>query len=182
MEPKLPESSFLDPPHEVEGPPKEARESFYELAKDKIRYLTNEEILKWYEDMFGRRQYSIPAAAYIIGSKKEKNFEKWIHNLEIIVKKDAFNIEGKDYSDILPFVLEHEIYEAWLSGKRGTGPKLSVDKKHLLALRREYLLAEQQGLGDKLLEWDTLTGFKDKSRTESEYALRVAKKQLQGKK
>lgn len=181
MEPELPESSFLKPPHKVEGTPREARASFYELAKDKVKYLTSEEILKWRKETFGKSDISI--ATYIIGgSNTENDFNKWIYNLEIVVNKDAFNVKGKDYSDILPFVLEHEIYEAWLSGKRGTGPKLSVDKKHLLALRREYLLAEQQGLGDKLFEWDTLTGFKDKSRTESEYALRVAKKQLQGKK
>ena len=134
---KLPESSFINIPHKVEGTPKEARESFYELAKDKIKYLTNEEILKWYEDMFGRRQHSIPLAAYIIGSNTENDFNKWIYNLEIIVKKDAFNIEGKDYSDLLPFVLEHEIYEAWLSGKRGVGPALNKRKRHLLARRRQ---------------------------------------------
>lgn len=174
---KLPESSCLDPFHKVEGSPKEARASFYELAKDRVKYLTHQEMLKWHEDVYGEKQLHTAAfVAAVFGPEEEKNIGKWITHLEIVVNKDAFNINGKDYSDLMPFVLEHEIYEAWLRGKRGVGPGLDESKRHLLAKRRQYLLAEKAGHGDKLFEWEMLVN--PDRRKEYKYALKYAKKQL----
>ena len=184
MTPKPPESSFLDLPHKVEGSPKEARESFYEFAKDKIKYLTQEEIEEWRNRVakITGREIDIPAATAIISFKEEKNFGKWIHNLEIIVNKDSFNIGGKDYSDLMPFVLEHEIYEAWLNAKKGTASTIDEKKQHILAHRRSFLLAEQHGLGDKFLEWfKSIDPDNSQNIKQCEYALRVARKQLHKK-
>lgn len=174
MTPKLPESAFIFPPHKVEGTPKDARASFYELAKGKIKYLNSEKFMKWQID-YGELNFITQASA-IIASEKTDNFEKWIHGLEIVINKDKYNINGKDYSDIIPFDLEHEIYEAWLRGKRGVGSDLDSRKKHLLAQRRAYLVAEKQGLGDKLFEHDMM--INPRAKEEYEYASKAAKKQL----
>ena len=181
MEPELPESSFIKPPYKVEGTPKEARASFYEFAKDRIKYLNEEEFRKWQKENRKKPNF-ITTASLVIGfsTREGDNFNKWIDNLEIIINKEGFNVYGKDYSDILPFVLEHEIYEAWLIGKKGVASELSDHKQHLLARRREYLLAEQAGLGDKMLEYATKVNPADKE--EYEYALKAAKKQLGHKK
>ena len=181
--PRIPEIKYIHPPYKIEGPPKEARESFYELAKKRIKYLTDEEIRKWDKDRGGdpESKQSMPAL-YIIsigGSKKGDIPEKWIDNLEIVVNKDAFKIKDKDYFDVMPFVIEHEIYETWLNAKKGVGSDLTMKKQHILALRRAFLLAEQQGLSDKLLEWNSLIDPDNvKNRELCEYALKVAKKQL----
>jgi len=176
---KLPESSFMNPSHEVKGTPKEARESFYEFAKKRIKYLNHEEFIKLNPGEISPAFNIIDAESLQEGD----NLEKWVDRLEITVDKDAFKIKGKDYSDLMPFVAEHEIYEAWLRAKKGTGSTLDREKKHILAQRRAFLLAEQQGLGDKFLEWAKLiTPDKTKHIKQCEYALKVAKKQLQGRK
>ena len=179
MKLKPPESSFINPLHEVKGTSKEARASFYERAKDKIKYITEEEARKWFEEATGQKcdpNVPITAAVFSNTIRSKHGSRKWLNNLEIIVNEDAFNIDGEDYSDLKPFVIEHEIYESWLRVKKGLGPEMERHKRHFLAKRRQYLLAEQQGLGDKLLEWHTkrIPGQKD----DHEYALKVAKKQL----
>lgn len=177
---KFPESSFIKPPYKVEGPPKEARESFYELAKDRIKYLNSEEFKKWQTEVREKPNFLTAGSGIMVRAKDiykgRDNVDKWIRNLEIVIDKDRFNINGKDYSDVIPSILEHEIYELWLDAKKGVGPELSRKKKHLLARRRQYLLAEQQGLGDKLFERDMI--IYPQGREEYEYALQAAKKQL----
>ena len=179
------ESSLIKPPHKVEGAPKEARESFYELAKNRIKYLNRKEYLEWVDVPYEYKWvYSSPAMNIINAEtvKEEDNLEKWVDRLEIAVNKDAFKINEKDYSDLIPFVAEHEIYEAWLTSKKGAASTLERGKKHLLAQRRAFFLAEEQGLGDKFLEWVKLTAPTVKHIKQCEYALKVAKKQLARKK
>ena len=183
----LPESSFINIPHKIEGTPKEARASFYELAKSRIKYLTHEEFIKLDRDTggFPGKECLTPAFNIINAESFQEgdNLEKWVDHLEVAVNKDAFKINKKDYSDLMPFVAEHEIYEAWLKVKKGTGFSLDIRKKHILAQRRAFLLAEQQGLGDKFLEWAKLIAPDHAEHIKQcEYALKSAKKQLQGKK
>ncbi len=163
MEYKAPESSYIIPSHKIEGPMNIAKKSFYELAKSRIKYLNTEEFSSWFKKVT-KKQFSLRGStgAFIFLWPKHKkdregNLKKWIDNLEIAVNKDVFNINGEDYQDIMPFIIEHEIYEGWLSAKKGWGhgqyEKEDLHKKHLLALRREFLLAYQKGLADKLLKW-----------------------------
>ncbi len=172
-EPKIP----------IESPPKEARASFYEFAKNKIEYLTGEEIVKWDRDRGGYPEPEHPSVAlYSISPhyyEEGGSLEKWIDSLEIAVNKDAFRIKGEDYSDLMPFVVEHEIYEVWLRAKKGTASTLYIKKQHILAQRRAFLLAEQQGLGEKLLEWSKLVTPDDAEHIKQcEYALKAAKKHI----
>jgi len=158
---------------------KEAKKSFYDLAKDKIKYLSHDEVSEWNKKSSGRENYLTNASYIIIYSTKateEGDVEKWIDGLEIIVNQDAFNLNDKDYSDLMPFVLEHEIYEAWLCAKKGVASSYDIDKKHLLARRREYLLAEQQGLGEKLFEYNM--AIDPANEEQCKYALQSAKKKL----
>ncbi len=177
MEIKCPESSIINDPHKIEGPMKEAKKSFYELAGRKVKYLSWDEIQKWHKETTGRDCY-VTTASYILGCNtnvtEEGDFEKWINNLEIVVNKDVFTINGKDFSDIIPFILEHDIYEAWLSAKKGVASGLDVSKKHMLARRREFLLATEQGLGDKLFEFQM--AINPGNEAEYRYALEYAKK------
>lgn len=178
-EPKIPELPHLEHPYKVESPPKEARASFYEFVKNKIEYLTSEEIIKWDRDRRGYPDPEHPSVALYDSCEEGDNLEKWVDNLEIAINKDAFKIKDKDYSDLMPFVVEHEIYEAWLRVKKGIASTFDREKQHILAQRRTFLLAEQQGLGDRLLEWSKLI-IPDNTKhiKQCEYALKAAKKQL----
>ena len=169
--------------YKTEGTPKKARATFYKLAKKRIRYLTNEEFIKLDKATGGYPEPEEISPAFFgpfPGSHVEQvKLEKLVDILEIAINKDAFKIKGKDYSDLIPFVAEHEIYEAWLKVKKGAGSKLKARKKHILAQRRAFLLAEQRALGDRLLEWSKLIA-PDNTRyiKECEYALKTARKQL----
>jgi hypothetical protein len=180
MEVKLPESSIVNDPHKIEGPMKEARGSFYELAKSKVRYLSLDEIQKWHKETFGRDNY-ITTASYILyyetNVTEDGDLQKWITNLEIVVNLDAFRIGGKDYTDLIPIALDHELYEAWLSAKRGVGSSLNTLQKHLLARRHEFLLAARQGLEDKLFEW--CMAINPGKEGECKYALKYARRRMQ---
>ena len=179
MEIQFPESSIVNNPHRIEGPMREVKESFYELARSKVRYLSSDEIQRWNKEVRGIDRYVSPVS-YILNYRlevsEEADYKKWINNLEIVVDKGAFKINGKDFSDLIPIVLEHDIYEAWLSAKRGAASSLDINKKHLLALRREFLLATEQGLEDKLFEWHMYFRPDDEHRRECEHALNYAKK------
>lgn len=155
----LPETSRLEKPLNMEGLIIESKKSFYELAKSKIKYLSSEEIVEWHKKNSGRENY-LSTASYIIGCTlnvhEDKSVEKLVNALEIVVNKDYFVINGNDFSDCIPFVIEHEIYETWLSAKKGTASSLEINTKHLLAKRKEYLMAEQQGLGEKYDRFERL--------------------------
>lgn len=157
---KHPESSFVSPPHEIDGSMREAKKSFYDLAKSRIKYLDSEGFRKYQESYNSTPNYRTPAA-FVICRSYDKNNEgkvtkKWIENLEIIINKDAFDFRGKDYSDMIPFAIEHEIYEAWMCAKKGIGHDMNLHDRHVLAVRKECELAERDGLGDRWLEFNSV--------------------------
>jgi len=157
---KYSESSFINPPHEVEGSMREAKKSFYELAKSRIKYLNSEDFRKYQESYNPAPNYHTHAS-FVLCRSYDKNNEgivtgKWIENLEVIIDKGGFNSNGKDYSDMIPFAIEHEIYEAWMCAKKGIGHDMDLHDRHLLAVRRECRLAEKNGLGDRWLEFNSM--------------------------
>ena len=151
---KVPEYSYLEEPHKVEGTPKESRQSFYELAKSRVRLVSQDEHLKFEKDIFGPDWGSCSAIYIIDTSDKiaEGQQERWLKVLDISVNKDAFIYGGEDYSDLIPYAVEHEIYEAWLWTKKGYQPKNSRIN-HLLARRRQFEMAMKDGRAEKLLEY-----------------------------
>lgn len=152
----FPDSSVLDTPHKIEGEMPIAKTCFYDLAKNKTKFLTDDQMKMW-QEVYNGKLFSISPASYILSMVERDTlgggFDKWILNLEIVVNKDAFKLMGKDYSELIPIVIEHEIYEAWLSAKKGVASTLDVGMKHRLARRREVRLAQELGLVEKLLEW-----------------------------
>ncbi len=160
MERYITDSSRIEPPHEVEGKMHQARRSFYELAKSRVRFLNSQEFKRFQTEHRNDSNY-LTCASYDLSRAFVRNIKgrivkKWVTGLEVVVNEDIFRINGKDYSDLIPYVLEHEIYEAWLSAKKGFGHNTRIYDKHLLALRREFLMAEQQGKGDRLLEFNII--------------------------
>ena len=93
---------------------------------------------------------------------------------------DDFIIDGISYKDMIPFIIEHELYEGWLNCKKGflgnAYEDEEIETKHQLALRREFYLAEKSGMGEKLFEWRK----KNNPDTEEDCreALRNAKKKI----
>lgn len=182
MDIEFPESSYINPPYKVEGSMKEAKESFYEMAKSRIRLMTAEEFSKWVRGAVGESELENGVALSMHWSKlkKEGNItvEKLIENCEIGINKDAFIIDGESYLDVMPFVIEHELYETWLNSKKGfledTVKQEDLMKMHLLAERKEFLLAEQAGLAEKLFEFRTK--LNPENEEEHRNALEYAKK------
>lgn len=183
--PKFPESSKLEQPHMIEGTMKEAKDSLYELARERVRLMNGQEYSDWlkkFGDWAVERVGHSPAVVAVWPRKGEQNGNKvkGITHLEIGVNKDKFQIDGEDYLDILPFAIEHEIYEAWLISKKGLGEESGEKEgdfkkytaKHRLAVRREFFVAEQQGLGEKLFRWHIK--IEPNMKPEKEAELRIA--------
>lgn len=188
MKYKTPESSFINPPHKIEGKISEAKKSFYELAKDKVRYFNHQQFMDWVSKIVGKGKakilYENAAVLAVIKNEKsqeEQKIEKYVTNLEIAIDATKFNINNKSYDDILPFVIEHEIYESWLRSKKGfleekEFSEESRTRAHLLAIRREFLLAEKEGKAEKMFEWRMLIAPEEEKEYSS--AWENAKKKL----
>lgn len=148
------EGTFLAAPRKLKDSIPESKQEFFELAKNRVKYMNREEFIKWHEEMFGDAS-DAPASNLIIKSETGQ-----IENLEIAINSDAFHLDDKDYTDLIPCVIEHETYEAWIEIKEGamkkeleSGKDEAFLKKHLIAERNEFLMAEKMGLGEKLFEW-----------------------------
>lgn len=116
-----PENYYLKEPYKVEGASKESREAFFEMARSRIHYATREEMAD-----FGRRtsggDESGTTALYILLPREKMisgSVEKWIDGLQIVVNKDAFIRDDEDFSDLIPYAVEHELYELWVKSKPG---------------------------------------------------------------
>ncbi len=171
MEYKTLESTFINPPHKIEGKTGKAMESFYELAKGRVRHFNHQQFMDWLSESLGEEKSKafekIPAIVFVKNEVREEDqrIEKYLTNLEIAIDTSKFNLNGKDYTDILSFVVEHEIYESWLRSKKGfleekEFSEESRTRAHSLALRRQFLLAEKAGKGEKMFEWFMLVAPK----------------------
>lgn len=141
----------------------------------------DEEVAPLVQQMLSSNDKTVDQVLMEFGDKiYERHTEKWINQLDIVVNKDLFEKikihTGIDYTDIIPYGLDHEIFEAWLIAKKGIGSTLSINKKHLLARRREFLLAEKDGKGEKLFQFHMMVNpFAEK---EYEYAWDKAKQRV----
>ena len=150
----------LEKPVSLKGSISEDRTLFYDLAKERIEYQSRDENKGWWEKLSGKKGVET-VATYVIGANntvtESGNLERYVETLKIVVNRGIFEevseILGEDFTDLIPYVVEHDVYEAWLSAKRGAGQSLDTNTKHKLARRREFYLAEKAGLGDKLLKF-----------------------------
>lgn len=174
----VPEYSRLDNPHQVEGLPKESKQSFYELAYSRTRYCTEEEHLKFESEVCGD-DWQFSTAMYIVEKNDRtttnQDEETFVNTLDISINKDYFKFKNEDYSDLIPYAVEHEIYELWLYVKRGYRVQNS-QSRHLLARRRQFEMAMRDGNAERLLEF-----YKKKNNSmgdEFEYAYNKAKQRV----
>ena len=164
-----PESSFLTTPHLIEGEPANARRSFYEIVKNRVRVVKQDD-----HDTFQKvatMSYDNPSAFFLIGIDDvdvDDNVERWLHVADISINEDYFILEKEDYRDIIPFVTEHELYEMWLTVKKGVKPATS-DLIHMVARRKEFELVAEAGKADRLLEFYKKTGHVNISELEYAY-------------
>lgn len=182
-EASAPESSILSSSYEVKSPSRTTRLSFWELAINKVRYVTSDEMLAVHTQIGKQEEFHPNKIAFAVVSKrvdeeidlKDKLLStidmirrrkspksiltkivtpeqrKWINALEIYVNQQAFNTSGQNFSDIIPYVVEHEIYELWARNKRGF--VASIEQSHLLARRHEFQVAVHDGKAERLLEF-----------------------------
>lgn len=150
MQINIPKSAVLRQPHKIGDCMSEAKASFFDLAMKNIKYMSSSKIIKWHKKTSGRKNYET-TASYLISSNTNEDGEKLITSVEIVVNKELIKELG--YEDCIPYIIEHEIHEMWMLAKKGYSSIMTdVNTRHLLARRREFLLAGQQGLSDRLFE------------------------------
>ncbi len=174
----LPESSELDKPYLIGRDVVEAKESFYELAKQRITYRSEDDHIKFEKSVFGH-DWEKSSAVYVLSRKGlnvgENERRIWVTGLEISINTDFF---GEDNKDLIPYAIEHEIYEMWLWTKPGISPQ-SSETNHLLARRRQVEMALKDGKAEKLISFykELNPLFAD----ELDYAYKVAQRKTSNK-
>ncbi len=175
---KHPESSYLPEPHKIEGSPKEAKEHFYEMARTRIVYVTKEEMVEFGKQETGEDESTTTGLYIRLPREKttKEGVEKWIDGLQIVINKDAFQQDGKDFSDLIPYAVEHELYELWVKSKKGKSIQ-RTDKAHLLARQRQVELALRDKKLDKMIEF--YTTLNPEYAQELDYARKKAERKSQ---
>ncbi len=149
------ESSAPPQLHEIVGDPLSAKESFYKLAASNVHYMSSYEMFMWKIENDMRLNLSPGSFAISVryNNSNPGDVKRWVASLDIVINKDMFLIKGEDFSDCIPYVLEHEVYEAWLFAKKGIGSSLNEETRHLLSTRHTFLTATRDGVGDRLYEF-----------------------------
>jgi len=135
----------------------EARTRFFEMAKSRVILLSEKEYKERLINFF-KDDSKYPIAFLFVDnidkkySKEESQKERSISSFRIYVNKDIFDITGdENYGDLIPYIIEHEIYEAWLYVKNGY--RSSEGLVHGLVRRRVFSLAEKDRKAERLLEF-----------------------------
>jgi len=172
-----PEYSKLEEPFNLEGLPSEVKKSFYELAESRTRVVSQDEHFQFEREVFGD-DWQPSSAVYVTSTeqhKTDRGEETRLNGLDISINRDFFTDGNRDYSDLIQYAVEHEIFEAWLSVKPGYQTK-DPQKNHLLARVRQFEIAMKDGKAEKLLEFyktrNHLTG------NELDYAYKKASKRM----
>ncbi len=144
-----PAYSLLEVPLRIEDSVKVFRTKFYDLARSRVRFVSAAECLLFEKDVFGENTRGSSSAVYLVRVNRDEEGNRNISALDIVLNKDFFKTELKDYSDLIPYSIAHEIYEAWLYVKPGFNIS-NVEKAHLLARRRQFEMAVRDRKAEKL--------------------------------
>lgn len=143
------ESYELENPHFLERNMKEAKANFWAFARSRTHVDTYEEHAKFHDAHFLKNIVPTSAAGvFERGSTEGDDPEKGILAMEISVNKDFF---GEEYADLIPYAIEHEIYEMWVQAKRGL--RVSGDKPHFLARMHQIEMAMKDGKAERLIQF-----------------------------
>ena len=112
-----PEYSMLEPPHKIDSSPKDARKSVYDLARNRIVFCTQEQHDRFQRDVSGEDvPLDEPSCMFLVGYEDvngpDVTMERFVRVLHISVNMDYFKIGEENYSDLLPYLVKHEIYES----------------------------------------------------------------------
>lgn len=174
----------------IAGVKKTDRAEFYQTLRDRVQIVDDSQFAQFFPpDQQG-------AFALFEGKLLHTQQGKELVDSSIVVNKDDFHIGDEDYSDLIPIVVEHEITELWLHSKPGYSlnpPPTNMDPQwvhmygHVLATRREWEFAVEEGKGERYLEFlkryakDRQMPYEVEFIHECEYSLDRAKKAFQRK-
>lgn len=117
-------------------------------ARGQAVLLSKKEFEEWMVEIKGT---SVPGAtAWFVNSYNPNGTV----NFQSAVNKDCFFIDGTDYSDLIPYIIEHEVWESLtmiLIRKGLSGMK--KEDAHKLARLMEFSRAEKEGKLDRLYEF-----------------------------
>ncbi|MCX6735788.1 MAG: hypothetical protein NTZ13_01770 [Candidatus Parcubacteria bacterium] len=139
---------------EKERPMLENKELFYEVMGQRVQRLRGNS----YTEMAGENS----SMAHFGGVVCKVPEGKLIKDAVIYVNEDDFFVKGEDFTDIIPVVLRHEMFELWTYVKNGwslspapkrIGNENRVSVAHGLALREEYRYAVEIGKAERYLEY-----------------------------
>lgn len=107
------------------------------MARSRIHHATREEMADFGRRTSGRDESETTALYIRLPREKmiSESIEKWIDGLQIVVNKDAFIRDDEDFSDLIPYAVEHELYELWVKSKPGMN--ISVEKTEKALFLRE---------------------------------------------
>ena len=130
------------------------REKFFELMQPHILILDS----KLFETFAGAD--SVMGACEILIEPSPSG--KLIKTASIFINEDDFRIGDKDYTDLIPITVRHEMVEMWVHAKNGwslypTPQWISEDKRqvfgHTLARREEYRFAFEIGKAQRNVQF-----------------------------
>lgn len=143
---EVPPGSMLPTPQAIEDSD-QAQKDFYDLVLSRVRVISLEESEQVFSKAFGK--HCIGLAGVLVAHDTDKS----VNALDFVLVKSLFTIDGESYEDLIPFVTEHELYEAWLLAKKHIGEPQRGEDRHLAARKREFLFAEAAGKSERLAKW-----------------------------
>lgn len=143
-----------------------SEEAFFKKMKENIIYCDTS---KEYETETKASETigKVPLCGAILGIKigRIDNFEPvGYFDPKIIVNNEYYSKRfERDYSDMLPYDLEHEMWEAYYAVKKGLNPDVMdlkegvqnrhFGRSHYLAIRQALRMANKEGKLDEYLNW-----------------------------
>jgi hypothetical protein len=161
-------------------PSVEAKNAFRLFAQTKVISFDKTEdcdhfIAKWWFKRYGhttRKERSVcPGQVLTNGIVGTSLNDQTLEDFAIVINKQSFIIDGENFSDLIPLVVEHEIAELWFMCKGGYLP---IDP-HSLAIIEETKLAVVIGKEERSIRFQDLLQS-DRDRKDSVLMKRVAEK------
>ncbi len=124
----------------------EQKDEYLGWARDRVLVLDTNNFNKWMVQKRGA--IVLGATAWFINSYDTDGSVYF----DSAVNKDLFLINDEDYTNLLPYAIEHEVQESYLKIliKKGL---MSESDTHGLAMKAEFELASQDGKQQRLYDY-----------------------------
>lgn len=136
--PGMPKSALLPTPYVVKN-----KTDFWEFAKSRVSYRIQSQHNEFIKTVFNDNHNS--TGSFVLNGTVYDDMPSVIYYYEISINLSA--LPGQ-YMDLIPYIIEHEIYESWIYIKRGFRFDMHIKSNgpHLLAKRHEYRLLMNNNL------------------------------------